>query len=421
MAGPVITIARQLGSGGDEVAALVAEQLGIPLLDQEIISQAAREAGVSESAMRASERASSLFSRMLESLGKFGAAGGEAAALEGFTSTQLLSTSADFRALLERVLRGMAERGPGVIVGHAGQVTLRDVPGTLHVFIHAPLDYRVAHHARQRSLPAKQAQKEVEESDRERVRFFRTAYSVDWYDLRLYDLVADTSLLSIHGAADMIARMAAEACTTAPETVATPPTPLPAPPPARPDATLEREHLRVRPMSPTDAGALLSLFRSLEPRDLLFLRKDVTNERVLDAWARDVADGRIVTLLAETPDGQVVGEASMYPSEVPWTQHVAEVRVVTSPAMRGHGLGRMLLQEILQSAQAAGVEKLTAQMIVEQTSARRLFEGLGFREEGRYRNYARDQQGNPHDLLVMTYDALPEPDAAAAAAREIAR
>lgn len=416
MAGPVVTIARQLGSGGDEVASLVAERLGIPLIDQEIISQAAKEAGVSEAAMRASERSSSLFTRMLESLGRFGAAGGEAVALEGFTSTQLLSTSADFRALLERVLRGIAEQGPCVVVGHAGQVALREAPGTLHVFVHAPLDYRVAHHARANNLSTKAAQKEVEDSDRERVRFFRTSYSVDWYDLRLYDLVADTSLLSVHGAAEMIAQIAKDACTTAPEAAVRSPVAAPAASPAHPDATLEKEQLRVRPMSPADAGALLSLFRSLDPQDLLFLRKDVTNERVLDAWARDVADGRIVTLLAETPQGQVVGEASMYPSEVPWTQHVAEVRVVTSPALRGHGLGRMLLQEILQSARAAGVEKLTAQMIVEQTGARRLFESVGFHEEGRYRAYARDQQGTPHDLLVMTYDAAATSESAVAAA-----
>jgi ribosomal protein S18 acetylase RimI-like enzyme len=59
----------------------------------------------------------------------------------------------------------------------------------------------------------------------------------------------------------------------------------------------------------------------------------------------------------------------------------------------------------MQAARAAGLEKLTAEMTVEQSSARRLFEGMGFVEEGRYRSYARDQEGNPHDLLVMTYDA----------------
>jgi L-amino acid N-acyltransferase YncA len=160
--------------------------------------------------------------------------------------------------------------------------------------------------------------------------------------------------------------------------------------------------VRLRPMRPDDAGALLALFRSLPPEDLLFLRRDVTDERVLDAWARDVADGRVITILAETERGDVLGEASLYPSEVPWTRHVAEVRVITAPRARGKGLGRLLLREIMAAAKAAGIEKLVAQMTVEQEAARRLFERLGFSEEGRLRAHTRDQTGAPHDLVVMT-------------------
>jgi L-amino acid N-acyltransferase YncA len=147
------------------------------------------------------------------------------------------------------------------------------------------------------------------------------------------------------------------------------------------------------------------MMRSFPPQDLLFMRNDVTSERVLDAWARDVADGRIFTILAEDAAGRVVGEASMRPSEVPWTSHVAEVRVMTAPEMRRRGLGRALLSEILAAGRAAGIEKLTAEMTVEQAGARRLFESMGFQEEGLYRGHARDQQGTPHDVLVMTYTA----------------
>jgi cytidylate kinase/L-amino acid N-acyltransferase YncA len=405
MSGPVVTIARQLGSGGEEVAAQVAERLGIPLLDQEIISRAAQTAGVSEQALRSAERSSSLLSRMLENLGKFGTAGAEGATVEGFSSVAMLTTSADFRALLERVLRDVAAAGPAVVIGHAGQVALRDTPGTLHAFLHAPVEYRSARHARAEGISMEKAQKEIEESDRERVRFYQSAYHVNWYDLRLYDLVVDTQLLGIRGATEMIAEMAKRASSTTAEI-----------PVAAAAATLEPsvngamvavgdERLRLRPMTPADAGALLALFRSLEPKDLLFLRRDVTDELIVDAWARDVADGKVITLLAETADGSVVGEASLHPSFVPWTRHVGEVRVVTAPEARQRGLGRALLREILEAARAAGLEKLTAEMTVEQGSARRLFEGMGFVEEGRYRAYARDQEGTPHDLLVMTYSA----------------
>jgi cytidylate kinase/L-amino acid N-acyltransferase YncA len=416
MAGPVVTISRQLGSGGDEIATLVAQRLGVPLLDREVISRAAQVAGVSEEALRAAERHSSLLSRMLESLGKFGAAGGgEGVALEGLSSTMLLTTSADFRALLERVLREIAAAGPAVILGHAAQIALRDTPGTLHVFIHAPAEFRAAHLARTEGIPLAQARREIEVSDRERVRFYQSAYHVNWYDLRLYDLVLDTSVIGVHRAADVIAEVARQCCAEAPEPALTPAAGRgaggegeAATEPERAEAhtvTLNGETVHLRPMRPGDAGALLALARSLPPEDLLFLRRDVTDERVIDAWARDVADGRVITVLAESESGEVLGEASLYPSDVPWTRHVAEVRVITAPRVRGKGLGRILLREIMAAARAAGIEKLTAQMTVEQVAARRLFEAVGFKEEGRFRAYARDQAGAPHDLVVMTYTA----------------
>lgn len=413
MAGPVVTIARQRGSGADEVAALVAQQLGVPLLDREVISRAATSAGVSEDALHNASRHNSLLSRMMENLGRFGTAGhesGNMGMMEGVSSTTLLATSADFRTLLERALRDIAENESAVIVGHAGQVALRGVPGTLHVFVHAPLEYRVAHLARAERMPMQKARAEIESTDRERVRYFRSAYQVDWYDLRLYDLSIDVELYGPRGAADAIVVAARRVSRITPEHAATQAADAQTVRAAVPvdNATplrLGGDKLSVRPMTPTDAPALLELFRSLPSDDLLFLRRDVTDEHAIDAWARDVADGRMVTLLAQTSDGEVVGEASMVPSTVPWTRHVAEVRVITSPSMRGRGLGGALLAEIMQSARAAGIERLTAEMTVEQEGARRLFERAGFREEGRFHDYARDRDGTPHDMLAMTWMA----------------
>ena len=412
MAGPVVTINGQLGSGREDVAALVAEHLGVSVMDSEIISQAARQAGVSEDTLRNSQRHSGLISRMLESLGKFGAAGGDGTGMEGYAPVSLLTTSSDYRELVERVLRQVADK-PAVILGYSGQIALQDTPGAFHVFIHAPVEFRARRHSMAAGLPIDRARRELEASDRERVQFYQSAYHVNWYDTRLYDLVLDMSVISIQGAAELIANLARASGTPRPEPAARavpaqPVRPLvPATPPlATPsEIALDGQKLRIRPMSPADAGSLLSLFRSLPPRDLLFLRRNVLDERVVDAWARDVADGKIITLLAETEGGKVLGEASLYPNDVPWTAHVGEVRVITSPEARRHGLGRMLLDEIMKTAQAAGIEKVSAEMMAEQEGAKRLFEQAGFVEEGRYRAHARDQEGRSHDLLVMTHTA----------------
>ncbi len=76
---------------------------------------------------------------------------------------------------------------------------------------------------------------------------------------------------------------------------------------------------------------------------------------------------------------------------------------MTAPDWRGRGLGAALLREILRAAHDAGIEKVSAETMAEQSHTRELLGRLGFVEEGRYTGYARDLAGNPHDLIVMTH------------------
>jgi len=168
-------------------------------------------------------------------------------------------------------------------------------------------------------------------------------------------------------------------------------------------ADLAGEEIQLRLLGPEDAVKLHELFLSLPPSDLLFLQRDVTDSHEIDAWIRDVEHGDSITLLAEA-EGTLFGEATLHRSPVPWTRHVASVRVITAAIQRGRGLGRLLLEEIAQLAAPSGIEKLVAEMTVEQVAARRLFEAHGFREEGRYRSYVKDRRRVAHDLVVMTRD-----------------
>ncbi len=190
---PVITISRQRGSGADEISALVAQKLNIPLYDQQVLSRAASESGVSEAAMEDAERSQGFLSRMLESLGRYAGMGVEGAVPIDFSSVSMLYTSADFRTVIEQVLRNIADSGAGVIIGHGGaQVALRRRPDVLHVFVHAPFEHRIRRMMLLRNIGRDEAKKDVEETDRERTEFFRTNYNVNWYDLRLYDLVVNS-------------------------------------------------------------------------------------------------------------------------------------------------------------------------------------------------------------------------------------
>lgn len=166
---------------------------------------------------------------------------------------------------------------------------------------------------------------------------------------------------------------------------------------------LAGEEIQLRLMEAGDAANVHRFFLGQPPRDLIFLQRDVTDGGEIDAWVREIAAGEAVTILAEA-DGTLLGESTLHHSRVPWTRHVGTVRVITDSAQRGRGLGRLLLDEMFALGAGRGIEKFVAEMTIEQVPALRLFEQLGFREEGRYRSYVKDRQGVPHDLIVMTFD-----------------
>ncbi len=72
--------------------------------------------------------------------------------------------------------------------------------------------------------------------------------------------------------------------------------------------------------------------------------------------------------------------------------------------MRGAGLGRVLTQEAFATALAGGIDKMVAQMTLDQKGAIATFEGLGFRPEALLRDHVKDRDGNKHDLLMLSHE-----------------
>ncbi len=176
------------------------------------------------------------------------------------------------------------------------------------------------------------------------------------------------------------------------------------------------EPMVLRRVTPADADRLHRFFLSLPAADLLFLRRDVTDGRQINAWMAEIERGETVTIIAET-EGTVMGEATLHLSDVPWTRHVGVVRVFTAYEQRGRGLGRLLLEEICRLAPGLGIEKLVAEMTVEQTAAQHLMRDLGFVEQARLPLFVKDRHGQRHDLIMMVKD-LVSPDIATGSARQ---
>ena len=161
--------------------------------------------------------------------------------------------------------------------------------------------------------------------------------------------------------------------------------------------------VEVRRMAAADADGVLAFARDLPEHDLLFLPRDITQQKVLSAWTHEIERGSIVTLLAMR-ERKVHGCAAIVRDELSWSAHVGELRVVVSEHARGKGVGRALIQECFALALSLGMEKLIAQMTVDQRGAIAVFDSLGFRGEALLRNHVKDRAGATHDLVILSHD-----------------
>lgn len=163
------------------------------------------------------------------------------------------------------------------------------------------------------------------------------------------------------------------------------------------------KQVTLRYMTAGDREAILAFARSLPEHDLLFLRRDITQEGTVDSWIQEVELGQTITVLALV-DGSVAGYATVERNRIPWTSHVGELRITIAPSMRNKGLGRILTREAFAIALQSGIEKMVAQMTIDQKAAVAVFEGLGFRPEALLRDHVKDRAGKKHDLLILSHE-----------------
>lgn len=164
--------------------------------------------------------------------------------------------------------------------------------------------------------------------------------------------------------------------------------------------TLGGVHFTIRHIVDADRDAILAFARSLPEHDLLFLRRDITQPENVEAWLRDVAEGSY-TSIAAWSDSEIVGYTTVASDRMTWTRHVAELRVLVAPALRGLGLGRLLTEQGFAIARERGVRKMIAQMTTDQEAAVHAFERMGFEREAVLRGQVMDREGALHDLQIM--------------------
>lgn len=160
--------------------------------------------------------------------------------------------------------------------------------------------------------------------------------------------------------------------------------------------------ITIRPMTSADREGLVALVAQLPEHDLLFLTRDITHPKVIDAWMRATETGDLHSLVAW--DGNtMIGCTAIFTDDLSWSRHVGELRILTSPAWRGRGLGRLMMQECFIQAIGLGLKKLVAQMTIDQRSGISVFEDMGFRAEALLAGHVADRQGRLHDLVLLSH------------------
>jgi len=194
-----ITISRQYGSGGGEVAARLAQRLQWQLIDHEIVARVAHTLGITEEeASMHDERVEGFVARALNALQL------AVPVVPIPPTTAPAQEERVYNEALQKVVVMAVKTGHVVIVGRAAQAILANRRDVLHVRIVAPLKQRITYVARREGLDEAAVQARIQLKDRDRTRYLQSQYHFDVNDPLLYDLVINTGVIDLDSTVDLV-------------------------------------------------------------------------------------------------------------------------------------------------------------------------------------------------------------------------
>ena len=192
----VISIGRQLGSGGKEIAEKLSERLHIPVYDKKLLEVAAKESGLDATVFENADEK--------ESNSLFGGFFSIHGSLSGFVSGGSCMESDQLFLIQSEAIRKIAEREACIIIGRCAEYVLRENPDMVSIFITADTDERVRRVAKKEMLNLEKAKEKIEKGDKKR-RSYHDYYAITrWGEAQSYDLCINSSLMGIEGTVDFL-------------------------------------------------------------------------------------------------------------------------------------------------------------------------------------------------------------------------
>lgn len=193
MSNRIIAIGRQFGSGGRTIGKKVAERLGIPCYDNEILERMAMESGFTKEYVK--EQSEFSASRNWFS--------------HAFYAGEFNSTSYqdDLWALQHRIIQELAEQGPCVFVGFCSEYILRNHDNCLRVFIHADMDQRAKRIVEQYGETSESPEKRIKDKDRRRAAYYQYYTGLKWGSSKNYHITLNSGTMGIDQCVDILTQM----------------------------------------------------------------------------------------------------------------------------------------------------------------------------------------------------------------------
>jgi len=203
---PIVTISRQYGSGGSEVAERVAKALAWHLYDNAMVDEVARRLGISTEEVSArEERVPSLPERIATAMAL--------GVPEVMPTVADLATEPSEERIVEvtkRVIEEAVQAGPAVLVGRGAQCMLAARADALHVFCYAPPEVLASYVITNFGASPAEAHRIVAEKNHQREQYVKRYWKRNWRDLANYHLCLNTAWLGLDGAADVVVQAARE-------------------------------------------------------------------------------------------------------------------------------------------------------------------------------------------------------------------
>ncbi len=187
----VITVGRQLGSGGRETGLKLAEALGVSFYDKELISLASKESGLNEKVFENADEKK----RFNIFCGLFGLH--SSTQTPAIYSGYYLSNETLFK-IQSDVIRSLAEKKSCLFVGRCADYILKDHPHRLSIFINADINDRIRRVMEIYGISGKQARELIDKTDKQRSSYYNYFTAKSWGEAESYHICVNTSVLGIN-------------------------------------------------------------------------------------------------------------------------------------------------------------------------------------------------------------------------------